>query len=62
MYESSIHFSQMYKELTMLLNESAENNQVLIFALTANGDFFSSGNDITAIMESPSISAENILK
>jgi len=47
----------------MLLNESAENNEVLIFALTANGDFFSSGNDITAMMESPlPNSAENIVK
>ncbi|XP_011163539.1 enoyl-CoA delta isomerase 2 [Solenopsis invicta] len=43
---------QMYKELTTLLNESAKNNNVLIFALTANGDFFSSGNDITASMNS----------
>ncbi|XP_018318123.1 enoyl-CoA delta isomerase 2, mitochondrial [Mycetomoellerius zeteki] len=44
---------QMYKELKMLLNESAKNNEVLIFVLTANGDFFSSGNDISASMESP---------
>lgn len=43
----------MYKELKMLLNESAKNNEVLIFVLTANGDFFSSGNDISASMESP---------
>ncbi|XP_077274150.1 enoyl-CoA delta isomerase 2 isoform X2 [Temnothorax americanus] len=42
---------QMYKELTMLLNESAENNEVMVFALTANGDFFSSGNDLIASME-----------
>ncbi|XP_071649566.1 enoyl-CoA delta isomerase 2 isoform X2 [Temnothorax longispinosus] len=41
----------MYKELTMLLNESAENNEVMVFALTANGDFFSSGNDLIASME-----------
>lgn len=40
----------MYKELTILLNKSAKNNKVLIFALTANGDFFSSGNDISATM------------
>lgn len=40
----------MYKELTLILNESAKNNEVLIFALTANGDFFSSGNDIGATM------------
>ncbi|XP_072764983.1 enoyl-CoA delta isomerase 2 [Anoplolepis gracilipes] len=40
----------MYKELTILLNESAKNNEVLIFVLTANGDFFSSGNDISNIM------------
>lgn len=53
---------QMYKELTMLLNESAKNNEVLIFALTANGDFFSSGNDITASMESDPTSAENTIK
>lgn len=53
---------QMYKELTILLNESAENNEVLIFALTANGDFFSSGNDITASMESAENSAENTIK
>lgn len=41
----------MYKELTILLNKSAKNDEVLIFALTANGDFFSSGNDIGAAME-----------
>ncbi|XP_018342409.1 PREDICTED: enoyl-CoA delta isomerase 2, mitochondrial-like [Trachymyrmex septentrionalis] len=52
---------QMYKELKMLLNESAENNKVLIFVLTANGDFFSSGNDISASMESLSVSV-NIVK
>ncbi|KMR03925.1 enoyl- delta isomerase mitochondrial-like protein [Lasius niger] len=40
----------MYKELTILLNESAKDNKVLIFALTANGDFFSSGNDLGASM------------
>ncbi|XP_025264207.1 enoyl-CoA delta isomerase 3, peroxisomal [Camponotus floridanus] len=40
----------MYKELTILLNESANNNKVLIFALTANGDFFSSGNDMSSMM------------
>ncbi|XP_020288105.1 enoyl-CoA delta isomerase 2, mitochondrial [Pseudomyrmex gracilis] len=39
--------SPMYKELTTLLNESAKNPKVLIFALTGNGDFFSSGNDLT---------------
>ncbi|XP_029662594.1 enoyl-CoA delta isomerase 2, mitochondrial-like [Formica exsecta] len=40
----------MYKELTILLNESAKNNEVLTFVLTANGDFFSSGNDIGTTM------------
>ena len=40
----------MYKELTILLNESAKNNQVVIFVLTANGEFFSSGNDLGAAM------------
>jgi len=50
----------MYKELKMLLNESAKNNKVLIFVLTANGDFFSSGNDITASMESLSVSVDTI--
>ncbi|KAG5334539.1 ECI2 isomerase, partial [Acromyrmex charruanus] len=45
---SQFEMIDMYKELKMLLNESAENNEVLIFVLTANGDFFSSGNDISA--------------
>lgn len=49
----------MYKELTILLNESANNNKVLIFALTANGDFFSSGNDISATMGTST--TENII-
>ncbi|XP_070171577.1 enoyl-CoA delta isomerase 3, peroxisomal isoform X2 [Polyergus mexicanus] len=40
----------MYKELTILLNESAKNDEILTFVLTANGDFFSSGNDIGATM------------
>lgn len=52
---------QMYKELIMLLNESAENKEVLVFALTANGDFFSSGNDMFASMNNP-VGAENVLK
>lgn len=38
----------MYQELTILLNESAKNEKVVIFALTATGDFFSSGNDLSA--------------
>lgn len=52
----------MYKELTSILNESAKNNEVLIFALTANGDFFSSGNDIgaTITMEVTSTIFENV--
>ncbi|XP_011875669.1 PREDICTED: enoyl-CoA delta isomerase 2, mitochondrial [Vollenhovia emeryi] len=54
---------QMYKELTALLNESAENDQVLLFALTANGDFFSSGNDLSATMGDASLtSARAIIK
>ncbi|XP_071562007.1 enoyl-CoA delta isomerase 2 isoform X1 [Temnothorax nylanderi] len=53
---------QMYKELTMLLNESAENNEVMVFALTANGDFFSSGNDLIASMELTLSSALVIIK
>ncbi|XP_071562012.1 enoyl-CoA delta isomerase 2 isoform X2 [Temnothorax nylanderi] len=52
----------MYKELTMLLNESAENNEVMVFALTANGDFFSSGNDLIASMELTLSSALVIIK
>lgn len=36
----------MYKELAMLLDESAQNESVSMFVLTANGDFFSSGNDL----------------
>ncbi|XP_032677673.1 enoyl-CoA delta isomerase 2, mitochondrial-like [Odontomachus brunneus] len=36
----------MYKKLTTLLNDSAKNNEVLLFVLTATGDFFSSGTDI----------------
>lgn len=52
----------MYKQLTVLLNESAENKEVLMFALTANGDFFSSGNDIIATIESTPISARNTIK
>ncbi|XP_011062907.1 PREDICTED: enoyl-CoA delta isomerase 2, mitochondrial isoform X3 [Acromyrmex echinatior] len=51
---------KMYKELKMLLNESVENNEVLIFVLTANGDFFSSGNDISASIESFSVSVNTI--
>lgn len=51
----------MYKELTVLLNESAENKEVLVFVLTANGDFFSSGNDMFATMSNLD-SIENIIK
>jgi enoyl-CoA hydratase/carnithine racemase len=40
----------MYEKLTTLLQKSAENDKVLIFALTANGDFFSSGNDLSSLM------------
>jgi len=52
----------MYEELTTLLNESIENKEVLMFALTANGDFFSSGNDIMATMESTLTFAQNTIK
>ncbi|KAL0128061.1 hypothetical protein PUN28_003356 [Cardiocondyla obscurior] len=52
---------QMYEELTQLLNKSAKDNKVLIFVLTANGDFFSSGNDLSAALESTT-SAQNIIK
>lgn len=46
----------MYEKLTILLNESAKNEKVVIFALTATGDFFSSGNDLSAAaaLSSPS--------
>ncbi|XP_011645331.1 enoyl-CoA delta isomerase 2, mitochondrial [Pogonomyrmex barbatus] len=51
---------QMCKELITLLNESVANNDVLIFVLTANGDFFSSGNDITASMQNSAIAIGTI--
>lgn len=51
----------MYKELTILLNKSAENDEVVTFVLTANGDFFSSGNDILATIESKSTFVEDAL-
>ncbi|XP_011062905.1 PREDICTED: enoyl-CoA delta isomerase 2, mitochondrial isoform X1 [Acromyrmex echinatior] len=57
---SQFEMIDMYKELKMLLNESVENNEVLIFVLTANGDFFSSGNDISASIESFSVSVNTI--
>lgn len=50
----------MYKTLTSLLNESTENKEVLMFVLTANGDFFSSGNDMTASMEAPTSGGSTI--
>lgn len=46
----------------MLLKESTENKEVLMFVLTGNGDFFSSGNDIMASMESTPTSAQNSIK
>ncbi|XP_014203296.1 enoyl-CoA delta isomerase 2, mitochondrial [Copidosoma floridanum] len=43
---------QMYRELTRLLAESAINEEVTLFAITGNGDFYSSGNDfISYVME-----------
>jgi Delta3-Delta2-enoyl-CoA isomerase len=53
---------EMYLQLTTLLNESAKNNEVMIFALTANGDFFSSGNDLIASMESTVTFAQKTIK
>lgn len=50
----------MYRKLTILLNDSAKNNEVLVFVLTAIGDFFTSGNDINiAAMEFSSTNAQN---
>ncbi|KAG5325989.1 ECI2 isomerase, partial [Acromyrmex heyeri] len=57
---SQFEMIDMYKELKMLLNESAENNEVLIFVLTANGDFFSSGNDLSGPTESFSVSIDAV--
>lgn len=52
----------MYKELVMLLNESAKDEQVLAFALTGNGTFFSSGNDMqdSFMKEDPSAAINTI--
>lgn len=45
----------MYKALTILLNDSAKDEKVVVFALTAIGDFFSSGNDLSAVAVSISL-------
>ncbi|EFN80284.1 Peroxisomal 3,2-trans-enoyl-CoA isomerase [Harpegnathos saltator] len=48
----------MYKELTALLNNSAKNREVLIFVLTATGNFFSSGTDINISEFSPTLAED----
>lgn len=49
---------EMYLELTKALNEAAENNNILITAITGSGDFYSSGNDLNNFMEV--LSADNV--
>lgn len=43
---------QMYKKLTQILNEDAENDQVVVTILTGTGEFYSSGNDMKSSLES----------
>jgi enoyl-CoA hydratase/carnithine racemase len=41
----------MYIGLTRLLKEAAMDDRVVITALTGAGDFYSSGNDISNVLE-----------
>jgi enoyl-CoA hydratase/carnithine racemase len=42
---------QIYNGLTRLLKEAAGDDRVVITALTGVGDFYSSGNDLTEVLE-----------
>lgn len=41
----------MYQEITEALNEAESNPKVLICAITGNGSYYSSGNDLTNYMK-----------
>lgn len=43
---------EAYIEITKALNEAAADDTVTVLALTGAGDFYSSGNDLTAILDS----------
>lgn len=46
---------QMYIGLTRLLKEAAVDDRVVITALTGAGDFYSTGNDFSELLETFSI-------
>lgn len=48
----------MYKKLADIINGSVENDSICMLVLTGKGDFFSSGNDFSAVM-SPDIKNSN---
>ncbi|XP_056636704.1 enoyl-CoA delta isomerase 2 [Diorhabda sublineata] len=51
---------EVYKTLTTILNEDANNDKIAVTLLTAVGDYFSSGNDMSTSMQDPDIAMKAV--
>lgn len=51
-----------YKEITKAINDAANDDTVNVLVLTGTGDFYSSGNDITAAINSDHSTRQQILR
>lgn len=51
-----------YREVTRALNEAAVDDSVNVVALTGTGDFYSSGNDLKAVLESDHSARRGVLR
>lgn len=51
-----------YQEATIAINDAAKDDSVRVLALTGAGDFYSSGNDITAAINSDQSTRKQILR
>jgi enoyl-CoA hydratase/carnithine racemase len=50
---------QMYEDLTRLLNKAAVDDRVVITALTGAGDCYSSGNDMSDVLQRIGVCDDN---
>ncbi|XP_057653930.1 enoyl-CoA delta isomerase 2 [Diorhabda carinulata] len=51
---------EVYKTLTTILNKDANNDKIAVTLLTAVGDYFSSGNDMSTSMQDPDIAMKAV--
>nr|CAH7724793.1 unnamed protein product [Callosobruchus chinensis] len=50
----------MYKQITKLLKEDSSDDNIVITIITANGDYFSSGNDLKSAMDGSTDAAQRL--